>query len=390
MELVLKICIAALFILLFLSYIEAFSRNSSNDSKKITIKTADEWNSFAKEFNAKPSNYTNPLNIVIAGRLDFDGKVFTPLYTSFNGTIKGLNKWSNDRLMQLKEQRDLSTFSDAAEFNGFYNINNFENIKGKPVKSYWIYVPDTMNEYLSGRMEGYDESKYLFGIHCNNLSIQNLSFVNIDSKNLNSLFAQSINYLNLKNVEIKNCHLSEGHSLLAINTGDLIIDSLFVNKLSIDGREFADGLIRTVANKAEFKNVCIFNANITPRMDLAGSGRSVATIGILANTINGKATYDTIELFRCWGISLNTLALSEKINILDSVKNIKIEQCTFNSDNPRIKEGYGLLFGKVNSSTKGEKISFIDSTFNSYENQRFYENLGYTFKNCIILPIDKD
>ncbi|NLO49012.1 MAG: hypothetical protein GX111_11955 [Clostridiales bacterium] len=363
---------------------------------EITIATPEKWNDFARSFNDGSVAYADYLTVTIEKTLDFKGKTFVPLYNAFNGIIK--SKYTDMAFDEFFSKDDLQYRKIRPGFAfdrvGFLNITSILDVTGDDVSTYWYDIPDEKSEDPTGTHR-FNLAQSLFGIRCENLTVEALTFENVDSGLLHCLFTQSADSLTVKNVRISNCHLSEGHAMLAINAMTASVTGLFMQNSKLDGYEFMSGLICWVYDDALFKDIHLYHSDFYLAPDDGGSGFWMANLSLMTGQIiNGSVNFENIELFNCKAVGLDVSILCTMPNDIETCRNITAERCSllnYSGINPFGEDYFGLLIGASGETSRNEtNIIIRDCMLNSETDFETYRQKGYIIENCVaVAPVER-
>jgi len=382
---------------------------------EVSILSADEWNEFATSFNDGSAKYADFITITIHSALDFSGISFVPLYSGFEGIIRGaaelqIGDWEHDKVFP----------SESREYEmGFHNMRSIEAVTGEPVlaygESYPAYLYDfsqseNLDEAFMAFTDGieYTSPDSLFGLVSESLTIENLAFTNISSEKLSSLFSHSSANLTVRNTAIRQCQLPvNGKAMLVANTNSLSIESLLVYCCDMSADIYAAGLVCWVGGDAAFKNIYLYHFDFQIYPDIGSSGYPLAYTGVLGQHIFGSASFDNIELYGCKVLGAGTSVLFSSVSgEIIKCSNISVERCSllgYQCIYSMFPPSELMFYSYTQKPVFEEKVSFKDCLLNAYvyytgeegaswphNDPETYIARGYTFDNCsfVNLPVN--
>lgn len=327
----------------------------------VEIHSARMWNEFARSYNSERENYADYVTVEITLELDFENVDFVPLADGFSGKITaGEPALTDEQRTQWIEERK----KWPLDYRGtFMNISSIEDVNGERASS-------------------------LFG-SVDELELENVSFAFIYLGDVKCLVAENAGALELNNVRVQNCTLPDGRAIAAVNTKNISIDGFIAESCMLTGYEYMAGLVCFVAEEAAFKDVILCRCSFTLSPDNGGSGLWSAGIGLLAKSVNGIASFESIDVYGCDSTGLYTHALTGSAGNVSKCSDITLDFCTFMNYRPMESEFNSGIIGFcgenrfMETPVLEENVSITNCNIGGEYVKEDFTARGYRVENCI-------
>ncbi len=309
-----------------------YSADAAGKIASVSVGTPEEWNRFARDFNAERDRFAESLDVFIEKQLSFAGTAFVALKGSFSGRIYGSAQNRENVFEGFEnesgEKCNDMTFGMATGMSGWYGGYTSETNAGFCD----IYA-------IKG---GYS----LFGDDNGDVTIRNLDFTDIHALFSDDyasivdhgeygMLCASAGLLMLDTVTFSDCQyhsstaqlhddlLAAPSYLLAEQVETLRLHRVFAANCDLVTGAGSGGLLfHSVTGDASFSELYLLGCSVT---ELTGDWGHLSLLGY---SVDGKADYEDITMFDCRTYGRQPSALG-RAGSVGKLRNVTVESCVF-------------------------------------------------------------
>ena len=353
-----------------------YTTDAAGKIASVSVGTPEEWNRFARDFNAERERFAESLDVFIETQLSFAGTAFVALTETFSGRIHGPEREKENVFEKLSANITAEPEPDSGA--GFRHIYAIEG------------------------------SLSLFGDTVGDLTLENLDFLDIDyslriensvygasSPGIRCYEAQSIA---LENVVCSECRLGRKYTdgkekqpnylLASYITQSLKLNQTLVRQCNSESENDYGGLLFVVTSgRVMLSEVYVVECAAKRNAVLAGS-------------IRGRAFFREIGIYGCklYTDLHRPAVLFEHADNIGALRDITVENSLFTrkitgAEAAGWKDSYGVLFfeeDKFRTKLAAENVTFVHSAFSAGEKAFDQCSIpGILIKDCYTVPDDR-
>ena len=363
-----------------------YTADAAGKIAAVSVGTPEEWNRFARDFNAERERFAESLDVFIETQLSFAGTVFAALTGTFSGRIHGPERGTRNAFddyrpsILLEAARGVSRqyyWSDPDIGAGFRDISAveggvslfggknrtliFENLDFANI-SYAVQGQETVYGDTCGMLCTEAEIMYLSNVVFSSCTFENRYDMPESRDSASYLLARTIEHLRMEKVLVSRCDTD-----IAYGDGGLLFAS--------------------VRYGAVFKKIAMLGCSVGLREEDRGDASLFGS--------GGQVNFADVLLFDCTVYGSNAAALCGLCKVF-GLKNIVVERCGFFAEEKDQDDGEedGLLLcgaaetyffeGKALEGVTPENVVFENCMATLYQKDfDWYRDRGITVENCL-------